>query len=211
MSKPIYLFSISSHPDAISVNPLNIEFFPPDIDFSQYDYFIITSKQIAKILSFYEVKKESLKPALCISKQSAKSYKTIGAEVLDVAKGYGDTLVEYIQNYPKETKWLYLRAEVVASDFAQLCREEGYKIEEKILYRSSCSQKVGEVEIAKDAILLFTSPSSVECFLNYHTFTVEQQIVVIGKTTLKKIPKGFSVSLAKEQTIESCMQVAVAL
>jgi len=211
MSRSIYLFSISSHPDAISVNPLNIDFFSPDIDFSHYDNFIITSKQIAKVLSFYEVKKEFLKPALCISNQSAKSYRAIGAEVLDVAKGYGDTLIEYIKNYPRETKWLYLRAQVVASNFAQICRDEGYNIEEKILYKSSCSDRIGEVKIEKNAILLFTSPSSVECFLKYHNFMLEQNIIVIGKTTLKKIPKGLSVSLAKEQTIESCMQIATTL
>ena len=211
MARPIYLFSISSDPRAISINPLSIEFFKPSGDFSQYDNFIITSKQIAKILRFYEVPKECLKPALCISQQSAKSYKAIGGDVLAIGKGYGDTLVQKIQEYPKETKWLYLRAQSVASDFAQVCRDDGYWIEEEIIYKSSCSEDMQNISIQEGAILIFTSPSSVICFLEHNRFYNDQIVVVIGKTTLKKIPQNIPVYLAKEKTIQSCIEIALSL
>jgi uroporphyrinogen-III synthase len=207
----IYLFSISSHPDAKQINPLSIDFFKPSVDFSKYNNFIITSKQVAKILSFYEIPKENLLPALCISKQSAKSYKAIGGNVLEVGKGYGDTLVECIEKYPKETKWLYLRAQTIASDFAQVCRDDGYKIDEEIIYKSSCSSKMTTLFLEENAILVFTSPSAVECFLEHNSFQKKQKVVVIGKTTLKKIPKEVQVVLSKEKTIESCMQIALSL
>jgi uroporphyrinogen-III synthase len=211
MSKQIYLFSISSHPNATHINPLEIHFFKPTIDFSKYDYFIITSKQIAKILSFYEISKEKLLPALCISKQSAKSYEAIGGKVLEIGKGYGDTLVEKIKEYPKTKKWLYLRAEIVASNFVEVCKNDGYDIDESIIYESKCSDSMAKYSFEDDAVLIFTSPSSVECFLRYHHFSSQHKIVVIGKTTLKKIPKEFHPILSKETSIESCMQIAQSL
>ena len=211
MSKKIYLFSISSHPDTININPLTIDFFPPKIDFSDYDYFIVTSKQIAKILSFYNVEKSALKPALCISHQSAKSYRAIGGEVLDVAKGYGDTLVSFIKNYPKESRWLYLRAEVVASDFVTICQEDGYIIDEAILYRSQCSENLSSLQLDKSAVLIFTSPSTVKCFLEKNSIDSSHRVVVIGKTTKRALPKGIEAIVSEEKTIESCVQIAQSL
>ena len=211
MKKTIYLFSISSHPNAININPLSLNFFPPKIDFSQYDNFIITSKQIAKILNFYGVKKEYLKPALCISKQSAKSYEAIGGSVFALGKGYGDTLVEIIKRYPKEKNWLYLRAEVVASDFVEICRKDGYNIDEAVLYESKCSHQLEKIDLEKDATLVFTSPSSVKCFLTHHTILQTQSVVVIGKTTQRALPKGIVSTVAKEKSIENCMQIAQSL
>ena len=211
MSKQIYLFSLSSHHNASHINPLDINFCLPNVDYLKYNNFIITSKQIAKILNFYEISKKKLRPALCISKQSAKSYEAIGGSVLEVGKGYGDTLIESIKKYPKTTKWLYLRAKTVASDFVQVCQNDGYDIDEAIVYESTCSDKMQGLDLEKDAVLIFTSPSSVECFLTYNTFESSQKIVVIGKTTMKKIPKNLEVHLAKDKTVESCMKIAGSL
>jgi len=211
MSKTIYLFSISSHSNAININPLSIEFFKPKVDFSEYDYFIITSKQIAKILNFYEINTKNLKPALCISKQSAKSYKAINGEVLEVGSGYGEKLTHQIQKYAKETKWLYLRAEVVASNFAELCRADGYNIDEEIIYKSTCSDSLSEINLKEESVLIFTSPSSVKCFLKQQKFHLMQKIVVIGKTTAKQIPKNIECIVSPESNIESCMEIAQTL
>jgi len=209
--KPIYLFSISSHPDAYHVNSLDITFFRPEIDFSKYDYLILTSKQASKALKQYDKKEYIKKPALCISQQSAKSFESLGGQVLAVGKGYGDTLIDKIKTYPKETKWLYLRAEVVASDFVLTCKDKGYVIDEKIVYTSDCSKDILHVTVEEDAILIFTSPSSVQCFLKNHTILETHQTIVIGKTTAKALPKNCSYILSNDTTIESCMQIARSL
>ena len=204
----IYLFSISSHKDAIHVNPLKITFFQPEIDFSDIDYLILTSKQAVKALQNYDKKEYITKKALCISKATAKAYEEIGGEVLDIGKGYGDTLVEKIQNYPLSTRWLYLRAEIVASDFVSILQQQGYDIQEKIVYKSECSQKILHVNVANDAILIFTSPSSVRCYLQHHTFLSTQHIIVIGKTTAKTIPQTHNYILSEDTTVQSCIEIA---
>ena len=208
MSKPIYLFSISSHPNAVSVNSLAITFFKPQIDFSKYDYLIITSKQTCEALKQYETRDYIDKKALCVSVASATSLESLGGTVLDIGGGYGDNLVDKIKSYPKDIKWLYLRAKVVASDFVEVCKNDGYDIDEVIVYESDCSQEILDVEVEDKSILIFTSPSSLNCFLKTHEISHKSKVIVIGKTTAKAIPKDIKFTLSKETTIESCMEIA---
>jgi len=208
MSKPIYLFSISSHPNAISVNSLTITFLKPSIDFSKYDYLIITSKQASEALKQYEKQEYIDKKALCVSVASAASYESLGGTVLDIGGGYGDNLVDKIKSYPKDTKWLYLRAKVVASDFVEVCKTDGFNIDEEIVYESDCSQEILDVEVKDESILIFTSPSSLNCFLKTHEINKKSKVIVIGKTTAKAVPKNTEYILSKETSIDSCMEIA---
>ncbi len=206
-TKPIYLFSISSHPDAISINSLDITFFKPEIDFSEYDYLIITSKQASKALEQYDKELYIDKPALCISQQSAKSFEALGGTVLDIGKGYGDTLVDSIKRYSKEKRFLYLRAKEIASDFVEQSRKISYKIDEAIVYESKCSQAIQNVKVEENATLIFTSPSSVKCFLQKNDFTAQQTIIVIGKTTAKALPNYITPVISPKTTIQSCIDL----
>jgi len=201
----IYLFSISSHQKAKSINSLSIKFLKPTIDFSKYDYLIITSKQTSQALKQYEKDSYITKPALCVSKQSAISYENLGGDILKIGGGYGDNLVDIIKSYPKEKKWLYLRAKVVASDFVNICQNNGYHIDETIVYESDCSKEILECRVEDDSILIFTSPSSVKCFLKNHTIKQTHKVIVIGKTTAKSLPKNLNYIISEETTIESCI------
>jgi len=208
MSKPIYLFSISSHQNAISVNSLTINFLKPSIDFLKYDYLIITSKQASEALKQYKTDSYLDKKALCVSVASAASYKSLGGTVLDIGAGYGDNLVDKIKSYPKDTKWLYLRAKVVASDFVEVCKHDGFNIDEAIVYESDCSQDILDIKVEDESILIFTSPSSLNCFLKTHEISKKSKVIVIGKTTAKAVPKNTEYVLSQETTIDSCMEIA---
>jgi uroporphyrinogen-III synthase len=211
MLKPIYLFSISSHPHAIGINSLEIKLLKPSLNFSQYDSIIITSKQAVEALKQYDKKSYIHMPSLCVSAQTALAYEEIGGRVLDIGSGYGDNLIEKIKGYPKEKKWLYLRAQVVASNFVCTCRNDGYSIEEAIVYKSGCSQEILDVKVEDNSVLIFTSPSSLNCFLNTHTISPHAKVVVIGKTTASALPKGVEYILSDSTTIESCIELGRSL
>jgi len=208
MNKPIYLFSTSSHPNAVNVNSLDVKLLKPQIDFSKYDYLIVTSKQVSKALTQYEKEDYLNKKALCVSTQSAISFKALGGRVLEVGSGYGDNLTAKIKKRPKKTKWLYLRAKIVASNFVSLCKEEGYDLDEAIVYETSCSKEIKNVETVNDAVLIFTSPSSVHCFLKNHNIDKTSKVVVIGLSTASALPNNVDFVVANETTIESCMDIA---
>jgi len=205
---PVYLFSTSSHPDAISINSLDIEILKPKIDFLQYDYLIITSKQTSNVLKQYDITSYKEKKALCISQKSAESFEEIGGQVLQIGAGYGDTLVDLIYKYSKEIRWLYLRAETVASNFAQLSRENGYKVDEVVVYKSKCSLEMATFDLKENATLIFTSPSSVECFLKYKRFSTNHRVIVIGKSTANALPLDVIYTLSKERSIQSCIDIS---
>jgi uroporphyrinogen-III synthase len=208
MSKLVYLFSTSSHADAISINSLDIQLLQPKIDFSKYDHLIITSKQVSNALHKYDDKSYRDLKALCISEQSALAFEEIGGKILELGSGYGDSLVKTIKRYPKETRWLYLRAKVIASDFTQVCSWDGYSIDEMIVYESKCSQDILETKIDDNAILIFTSPSSVVCFLKRNKISSNSHVIVIGTSTAKALPKGVAYTISKKRTIQSCMDLS---
>lgn len=207
MKTKTYLFSTSSHPQAININSLKIELFKPDINFDNYDYFIISSKQAVHALRQYSKDEYIDKQTIAISTKSAESYRELGGEVLEVGDGYGSDLSNIIKKYPKSTRWLYLRAETIASDFAEQCRESGYNINESIVYKSECSDDCSNIKIEENASLIFTSPSTVKCYLKTHKLTQKNFIVVIGETTAKALPAGLKYKISQDKSIESCIEM----
>ena len=211
MSKQIYLFATSKNPNAISIKSLEVRFLNPKIDFSKYDYLIITSKQTVKALESYDKKDFIDIPALCVSVKTAAAYENFGGKILAIGDGYGDNLVKNINDESKDIKWLYLRAKLIASDFVQRCQNDGFKIDEEILYVSECSREIQDVRVSDDSTLIFTSPSSIECFLKNNTINPDAKIVVIGKTTAMNLPDGVEYFTAQKTSIDSCIELALSL
>ncbi len=205
---PIYLFSLSSHEEAVSIRSLDITFFKPNIDFTAVDALILTSKQAVTALKQYPKELYMQKEALCISKATAHAFMEAGGKVMETGKGYGDSLTDSIRKYPKSLRWLYPRAQTIASSFAKTLQDEGYCIEEAVVYKSECSKAITDAELPKEAVLIFTSPSSINCYMQKHVFSKDHTIIVIGKTTARALPKNHSYILAPEPNIESCIQIA---
>jgi len=209
MPKQIYLFATSKSPHATNVKSLEVRFLKPDIDFSNYDYLIVTSKQTVKAFEQYDKKDFIDIPALCVSVKTAAAYEDFGGKILAIGDGYGDNLVKNIEEFPKNTKWLYLRAEVIASDFVQKSQKNGYDIDERILYVSECSEELLELRVNDDSTLIFTSPSAIECFLKNNQIHPNSKIIVIGKTTASNLPKWVKYHVSKKTSIESCIELAL--
>ena len=209
MSKQIYLFATSRNKHAKNIKSLDVRYLKPKIDFSKYDYLIITSKQTVKALQQYDKKDFIETPALCVSIKTAVAYEEFGGKILAVGDGYGDNLIHTIKEFPKDTKWLYLRAELIASDFVQKSKNDGYKISEEILYVSECSQEILDVRVTDDSTLIFTSPSSIECFLKNNSIHPNAKVIVIGKTTANLLPKGVKYIISENTSIESCIELAL--
>lgn len=205
----IYLFCTTDFTDdeALHVTSLHVKYFLPIIDFDKYDYLIITSKQILKALQQYNDNWKKLN-ILAISPSTADAIKEVGGIVLQEGKGYGSDLSEIITSYDKNKKWLYLRAKEVASDFVQRCQTDGFKIDEIVMYKTTCHKDILHVKVQDDSTLIFTSPSSINCFLKTHAFLNTQKIVVIGKTTAKALPAHVKYSVADEPTLSSCIKKA---
>lgn len=209
MSRPIYLVSKTPYPGLNHIPVLTTQFLKPAIDFRSYDALIVTSKQAIDALECYGHGWKRL-PLLCVSAATAAHAEACDAEVLHVGKGYADSLPELIARYHR-WRWLFVRAEVVASDFVSALQSEGVAIDEKIVYKTACNSLLKTPLAPADAILIFTAPSAIACFLKFSPILATNKVVVIGKTTYAALPEGIEAVIANEPSIESAVESARAL
>ncbi len=204
---PIYLFSKTNHPDVNSVPVLATEFFQPEIDFSRYDAIVLTSKQAVTALDKISNAWTEI-PALTIADLTAAMAQKSGATVMEKGNGYGDSLADIIINGYPDKKWLYPRPEVVASDFVEKVRRAGVILEDAIVYKTSCNAEAGNIDLEDNAVLIFTSPFTIDCFLQFYEFRTTHKVVAIGKTTNAALPESVKAVMPETPSVDNCVTLA---
>ena len=209
--RPIYLISKTPSPemmDVIHVPVLSIHFLTPDIDFDLYTGIIVTSKQAAQGLKYYCPNWDKLQ-VICVGEATAATVEALCAYHIKIADGYGMSIFEALSQ--DEGKWLYLRPKIISSSWPARARESGIAVDEIIIYETSCNDHMPEIEIAKNGVLIFTSPSSIECFCKRKDILPTHDIVVIGTTTQKALRLEIKSTLSQETSVISCIEKARAI
>ena len=207
--RPIYLVSKTPYPGVNHIPILVTNLLHFKIDFLQYDGVIITSKEgINSILHLEHWKKL---PLICVSKKTAEYAHKHGAKNIIIADGYGESIPTYIKQFPKNMRWVYIRAKVIASDWTKQESKNDFILDECITYETFCNEVLDIDSIEENAILIFTSPSSVECYKKRFSFSPKNTLIAIGKTTKKSLEGLFEVYLSSEQSIESSLKLAKSL
>lgn len=191
--------------DVIHIPILSIHFLTPNINFDLYTGIIVTSKQAADALKFYAPDWDTLK-VVCVGESTASTMKQLGALHVETADGYGMSILEVLSLH--EGKWLYLRPKTIASSWPDRARELGIEIDEVTVYETTCNEDMKEIKIAQNGVLIFTSPSSVECFSKKVDILPTHDVVVIGKTTQKTLPLGIKSFLSAQTSVISCVRMA---
>ncbi len=204
---PIYLFSKTSHPDVIHVPVLNTLFLQPAINFDDYDAIVLTSKQAVTALEKISPKWREI-PALSIASKTEEMVRSAGGRLLDRGNGYGDSLDDIIVRKYSSLRWLYPRPKVVASNFKERVKERGIVMDDVIVYETSCNQTCRDIELPDDAILIFTSPFTIECFLELYEFKASYQVVAIGTTTAKALPEEVKYLMPDTPNVDACVALA---
>jgi len=206
MSK-IYLCSPKVYEGAISLPMIKFNLIADSLNLDGFDALIFTSKQAVvfanKLNSGWVDKK-----ILAVGKATAKIAKELGAKnVYNPKKFYGKELAKDIINNFKNLKMLYVRPKVVAFDTKEFLQKHNIFIKEAIIYETTCNTPSIK-NLEKDSIIIFTSPSTIECFFKTYSWDKSFKAVVIGKTTLKNLPKNVTAFVANEPTISSCVERA---
>jgi len=177
------------------------------LDLSDFNAIIFTSKQA--VIFTDELNKEwKNKKILAVGKATAKIAKELGAkDIYNPAKFYGKELANDIVKHFSNLKMIYLRPKKVAFDSVTFLQNAGIDVIQKVIYETSCI-KYNNINIDKNSIIIFTSPSTIECFFNSFKWDKSYKAIVIGKTTLKALNSDIEAFVADEQTIESCVKKA---
>jgi len=204
----IYLFSKTSYPDVNHVPILVPTYVQPSIDFSSYDYIIASSKETLTALNKIGNWKDL--PVLAISEATAEFCKQLGGKVLDIADGYGKSIITLVEEKYSDLKALHPHAKVIAFDIESALNEKDILVDSFIVYETSCSNEKA-VSLPLEAICIFTSPSAVKCFKKKYEFLPTYKIVCIGETTASALPNDLVYVLSEKTSVESTILKAKTL
>jgi len=207
-SSNIFLFSKTSYPGVNHIPILEATYLQPSIDFSAYDYIIATSKEVFTALN--KIGSWKHLPVLAISDSTAKAAQEDGAKVLDVAGGYGKSIVALINKKYADLKALQPHAKVLAYDIETALKESGVYVDSVVVYETACMED-RTIELPERAVCIFTSPSSIKCFEKLYEFLPSYTIICIGETTRSALPEGVDAVVSEKTSVASCVQRAESL
>ena len=208
MTRAIYLLSPLKKEDTIALPMIRFSITAKVLDLTSCDVLMFTSKQAVKSAEQINTAWKDI-PSLAIGSATAKQIERLGGEVLYQPKSfYGKRLSQDIIEKFHDKKILYLRPKEVSFDSKDFLSSAGVQIEEQILYETSCIHYDEVDKPIKDAIIIFTSPSTIHCFLKNFTWDISYTAVVIGEATKEHLPDNVRYEVAEEATIDACVSKA---
>jgi len=207
----IYLLSPQHRDGTIALPMIDFKLLDVTIDFSVCDVLMFTSKQA--VISTNRLNPEWKKiPSLAIGKATANIIKSLGGKVIYQPKNYyAKTLNEDIVKKFKDDRILYLRPKVVSFDSKRFLLDAGIAIKEQIIYETSCRVYTQDKKPKKNAVIIFTSPSTIHCFLENFDWDESYTAVVIGEATKEHLPPNASYEIADKPMIDACIKKAFSL
>lgn len=210
ITRPIYLFSKTPYEGVFHIPLLEIEFLHVTLDLNDFDLIVMTSKQALMALEYIVPEWKKL-PVIAVSEPTAELVRNYGGTCVAQGNGYGESLYDLILNAFPDKRLLYPSAEVLASDFAQRLQNANVAITRKVIYRTRCNTQVIPEELEANAVLIFTAPSAVSCYLQCHELLPTQQVIAIGSTTAAALPENVSVLIPKMPSVAEAVALAQGL
>ena len=208
MSRAIYLLSPTAKEGTIALPMINFTVTARSIDFSNSDTLIFTSKQAVITANKIDLSWKNY-PCIAIGPATKKQIEDLGGKVIYYPRSfYGETLSHDISEFFRDKKLLYLRPKEISFDSKGFLEKEGITLQEQIIYETSCIKYSLEEKPSKDAIIIFTSPSTIHCFLKNFDWDTSYTAVVIGKATKVHLPENAKYAVADEPMIVSCIEKA---
>lgn len=204
----IYLLSPQPKEGTIHLPMIAFRLLPVTIDFSTCDMLMFTSKQAVRSADALSDEWKKY-PCLAIGASTAKEIKALGGTVLYQPETfYAASLGQDIINRFKDTNILYLRPQKVSFDSKAFLAKAGIALQEQIIYETSCVSYEQKDKPLEGAIIIFTSPSTIRCFLKNFEWDKSYMAVLIGEATKEHLPSYIRYEVADEPLIDACIAKA---
>ena len=205
MQRAIYLLSPTPKEGTIALPMIDFSITATSIDFSHSDTLIFTSKQAVITADMIDLSWKNY-PCIAIGPATKKQIENLGGKVIYHPKSfYGESLSHDIAQFFRNKKLLYLRPKEISFDSKGFLGKEGIVLQEQIIYETSCLKYSPEDKPSKNAIIIFTSPSTIHCFLKNFEWDESYTAVVIGKATKVHLPVDAEYVVADEPLINACI------
>lgn len=208
MSAPVYLTSPARREGVFALPMIRFEIVADRIDYQGCDTLMFTSKQAVLSAEAIDPGWKRL-PSVAIGPATEAKIRELGGEVLHRPKRfYGENLARDLAELFRERSILYLRPEKVSFDSRGFLARAGIELREQVIYRTSCRRYDAKEAPPPGAIIVFTSPSTIHCFLENFSWSDKYRAVVIGEATREHLPEGCTVRVAESPSIDACLDVA---
>ncbi len=208
--KDIYLLSNTKQENINNLPIIDIKYLDFNIELSAYDFLLFTSKNSVTAIDKKHKEWKNI-PSYAISEPTAKKVKDLGGNLTYTGETKsGDSFAKEISEQLKGKKVLYLRAKKVVSKLRDILKNSGVELDEIIAYETICKE-YKDKNFNNNSIFIFTSPSTIECFFRSFKWDSSFKAVVIGETTANALPKDVEFYIAKDTSIQSCIDTANSL
>jgi uroporphyrinogen-III synthase len=179
------------------------------IDYQGCDTLMFTSKQA--VISAEAIDPEWKKrPTIAIGGATASQIEKLGGTVLyHPTEFYGKELAKDILARFLKRNVLYLRPRTVSFDSRTFLHHAGYELKEQILYETFCQFHSAEATPPSGSIIIFTSPSTIHCFLKRFDWDATYTAIIIGTATLEHLPPQCDYRVADQPLINACIAKAL--
>lgn len=203
----IYLLNDLKFEGVENLEVFKIEYIKNEVALEKYDALIFTSKNaVYSLNSFNETWKNI--PSYAIASKTAKIIAKEGGKVEYIgSSGHGDEFAKEIAFKLEGKKVLYIKALKVASNLVEILKQKHIDIDELVTYKTTCNN-CSNRKLEKNSVIVFTSPSSVNCFFKNFVWDNSLKAVVIGKTTAKSMPEAIKYEISSKTSVEECIKLA---
>lgn len=207
----IYILSSKKVANTKNLPVIKTLFLKEEVNLENFDNIIFTSKNGVLAIDYLNQEWRKI-PSFAVGEATANKIKELKGNLTYIANSsYGDTLAKEITSKLKEKRVLYVRAKRVASNLTQILRENRVDVNEKILYETKCNDCRALIAPEKNSFIIFSSPSTIECFFECFEWDSSYRAITIGKTTAKFMPKGIEFYISPIQTLQGCIDFITSL
>jgi len=187
---------------------ISFEQLAESIDFSACDTLMFTSKQAVVTAESIDPDWKKI-PAVAIGPATKRQIERLGGRVIFQPENYyGKELAGNIANFFRDRHILYLRPEKISFDSKKYLNKSGIVLQEQIIYRTSCLSYAPSEQPPESSIIIFTSPSTIHCFLKNFTWLESYTAVVIGQSTKVHLPENSDFVVSDTPLIDACIEKA---
>ena len=206
---PIYILTDELQEGVLNYPVIKINFLSPSFSFENIDYLIFTSKNGVRGVDRLTNEWREI-PSFAIGKATAKEIEKLGGKIEYIAKSsYGDEFAKEIIKKYKNKNFLFFRAKKIISPINEIFQNSSNSLKEVIIYETKCNKP--EEDLIKPSIIIFSSPSTVECFAKINNFK-NIKAIAIGKKTKKVLEKYTKdILMPSTPSIKGCIELAKSL
>lgn len=209
--KKIYILSDTNIKNAHNFPVLQIQYKKQNINLEQYDALIFTSKNAIKALDSMNNSWKKI-AAYVIAPKTANIVKKLGGNLKFVGnEHHGNQFAQELVEALQGKKVLYISGAKIVSNLMNILKSNSIECDNIVIYETVCKDYKQKVKIPKYSTIIFSSPSTIECFLKNIKWDKSYTAISIGNTTAKFFPEYITPFIAEDTSLESCVKKALEL